>query len=960
MKRLVSIALAAMFSLSLAAQNSPLDVQEIKLSNGMQVWLNQDASQPKVFGAVVVKAGAKDCPDTGLAHYLEHLLFKGTTEMGTIDYQAEKVWLDSIAVCYNLLADTQDDSTRLEIQKHINELSIKAADYAIPNEFDLLTARFGGTGLNAATGYDQTYYFNTFSPQYLNQWCELNSHRMLSPVFRLFQSELETVYEEKNRASDNTMEGPLMEMIRVFSDGNPYSYEIIGSTENLKNPRLEEMMGFFNKYYVGNNMGLILSGDFETEKIDSLLESTFGRLPAGEPAVKEPVKVPEMKGARDVKIKAEIPLLKIAVYGFNGPKDGDPDAIALDLATSLLTNSFSSGLLDSLVMNHKLLLAASARLPMFNEMGVVGYVVVPSIPFGSLPKAEKIVREQVEKIKAGKFSDADLEALKLEAARNAMSQLETISSRSEEMIDVMAKNRSWSEYLADVDAIRLVTRDDVIRVANKYFGDDYIRFEKVSGSYPKDKVAAPKFDPIVPKHAGEKSEYAKKLEEMPVGDKEPRLLDFAADVQKIKLNDLVTLYYKPNEVNDLFSLTVQVDEGFNEDPLIPHVASFLNTIGTDSLSIQQLSTAWQNLGTSFSVGNANHNFTMSMTGFDNRFAPSVKLLRHFEDHAKADKESFNELKKSIDLEKKTFLTGGTSNIMQATMQRVFFGQNAPKLVALNGKELGKVGAKGLLDKFNDLLNKECSIFYCGTLPAETVADILRAELNLDRVQVSSNQNYLKYQVYDEPTVFFYNLPNSRQAQIVTYQTPDAPADPMQETLMEVLGEYIGGGMYSVMFQEVREFRSMAYSAHGQIVTPSPAEKEPKAMLMTSLGTQADKSLAAVQLVDSLLNQLPLKESTFTASVQSITASANNSYPAFRGVASKIHNYEIMGYSEDPNKAILDNLDNVSLESMQAFYDEFVKPANRCLIIVGDKTALPMDKIAEYGKIVELTQKDIYK
>ena len=130
--------------------------------------------------------------------------------------------------------------------------------------------------------------------------------------------------------------------------------------------------------------------------------------------------------------------------------------------------------------------------------------------------------------------------------------------------------------------------------------------------------------------------------------------------------------------------------------------------------------------------------------------------------------------------------------------------------------------------------------------------------------------------------------------------------------------------------------------------------------MTSLGTQADKSLAAVQLVDSLLNKLPLKESTFTASVQSITASANNSYPAFRGVASKIHNYEIMGYSEDPNKAILDNLDNVSLESMQAFYDEFVKPANRCLIIVGDKTALPMDKIAEYGKIVELTQKDIYK
>ena len=954
------IAAAMLLSLGANAQNSPLDVQEIKLSNGMQVWLNQDASQPKVFGAVVVKAGAKDCPDTGLAHYLEHLLFKGTTEMGTTDYEAEKVWLDSIAVCYNQLADTKNDSVRFEIQKHINELSIKAADYAIPNEFDLLTARYGGTGLNAATSYDYTYYFNTFSPQFISQWCELNSHRLLNPVFRLFQSELETVYEEKNRASDNTMEAPLMEMIRIFSDGNPYSYEIIGSTENLKNPRLEEMMNFFHKYYVGNNMGLILSGDFDLETIEPLLESTFGRLPAGEIAVKEPVKVPEIKGARDVKIKADIPMIKIAIYGFNGPKDGDPDARALDLAASLLSNSFSSGLLDSLTTNHKVLTAMAARLPLFTEMGVAGYVIIPSIPFGSLPKAEKLVIEQVEKVKAGKFSDADLEALKLEAARNAMSQLETISSRSDAMVEVMAQNRSWADYLAEVDAIRNISREDVIRVANKYFGKDYIRFEKVKGDYPKDKVAAPKFDPIVPKHASEKSEYAKKLEEMPVGDKEPRLLDFAADVEKIKLGDKVTLYYKPNEINDLFSLTVQVDEGFNEDPKIPFVATFLNTIGTDSLSIQQLSKAWQNLGTSFSVGNGNHNFTMSMTGYDSRFAASLKLLRHFEDHPKADKSSFKELKQSIELEKKTFLTGGTSNIMQATMQRVFFGENAPKLVALNAKELDKVGADGLLAKFSELLGKECSIFYCGSLPKETVAEALRAELDLERVTVPTQRNYLKYQVYDEPTVFFYNLPNSRQAQIMTYQTPEGPADDLQATLLEVLGEYFGGGMYSIMFQEVREFRSMAYSAHGQATRPLPVEAGEHALFINSLGTQADKSLAALELVDSLLTNFPLKESTFTASVQSITAEANNGYPSFRGVASSIHNYEIQGYTEDPDKAILENLGNVTLEGLKAYYDEFVKTANRSIIIVGDRTKLPMDKIAEYGKIVELTQKDIYK
>ncbi len=960
MKRFIVSAFALMAALCLHAQNNPLDVQEFKLSNGMQVWVNQDSSQPKVYGAVVVKAGGKDCPDTGLAHYLEHLLFKGTTELGTVDYEAEKVWLDSIAVCYNQLAETQNDSLRLVIQKEINRLSIKAADYAIPNEFDLLTARFGGTGLNAGTSYDYTFYYNTFSPQYIAQWCELNSHRMLNPVFRLFQGELETVYEEKNRAADNTMQAPLFEMIRTFSDGNPYSYEVIGSTENLKNPRLEEMMNFFKKYYVGNNMGLILSGDIDAATIQPLLEKTFGRLPAGDQAVKEPVAVPNIQGVRDVKIKAEIPLIKIAVYGFNGPKDGEPDAIALDLASSLLTNSFSSGLLDSLTTNHKVLAAAAGRVPMFNEMGIVGYLVIPSIPFGKLPKAEKLVREQVQKIKDGKFADADLEALKLEAARGAMQRLETISSRSDAMVEVMAQNRSWADYLAEVEAIQSITREDVIRVANKYFGEDYIRFEKVNGTYPKDKVAAPKFDPIIPKHAGEKSEYAKKLEAMPVAAYEPKLLDFEGDVQRVKLSDKVTLFYKPNEVNDIFSLSIQVDEGFNEDPVIPHVASFLNTIGTDSLSIQQLSKAWQNLGTSFSVSSDNHRFNLGITGFDSLFVPSVQLLRHFEDHAKADKESFKELKQGVNLEKKTFLTGGTSNIMQATSQRVFYGANAPKLRALNGKELGKIGPDGLLNKFSQLLDKECAIFYCGTLPIETVASVLKAELNLDRCKVASTQNYLPYLIYDKPTVFFYNLKNSRQAQIMTYQTPAAPADELQATLLEVLGEYIGGGMYSLMFQEVREFRAMAYSAHGYVTSPMPVEKEKSAALVTSLGTQADKSLAALQLVDSLLRVLPLKESTFTASVQSLAAQANNGYPTFRGVASSIHNCEIKGYTEDPNKAIVDHLDEVSLEAMKQYYDAFVAPSPRCLIIVGDREKLPMDKIAEFGEIVELTQKDIYK
>ena len=208
MRRLLTIAGLLLIAVAGQAQHSAaLQVKELKLSNGLTVWLNEDHSQPKVFGAVVVKAGAKDCPDTGIAHYFEHIMFKGTDSIGTVNYPAEKVYLDSIASQYELLAQTRDEAERKSIQRNINRLSILAGEYAIPNEFDRMIAEFGGTGLNAGTSYDYTYYYNTFSPQYMRQWLTLNSHRLIHPVYRLFQGELETVYEEKNRSADNILMG---------------------------------------------------------------------------------------------------------------------------------------------------------------------------------------------------------------------------------------------------------------------------------------------------------------------------------------------------------------------------------------------------------------------------------------------------------------------------------------------------------------------------------------------------------------------------------------------------------------------------------------------------------------------------------------------------------------------------------------------------------------------------------
>ena len=435
-------------ALACQAVCAQLQVQELKLSNGMTVWLNEDHSQPKVFGAVVVKAGAKDCPNTGIAHYFEHIMFKGTDRIGTTDYAKEKPWLDSISAQYDLLSQTKDEAERTRIQQHINELSLKAADYAIPNEFSRLISKYGGSSLNAGTGHDLTYYHNSFLPQFIEQWCWLNSERLITPVYRGFQGELENVYEEKNRASDQMGDARDKVFSAVFKT-QPYAYPIIGSTENLKNPRLSDMAAFYKKYYVASNMGLILCGDITADStLTALSEKTFERVQTGPTPERCLSPMPDIKAGESQEITLPIPLIGIEALIYKTPTEYAPDASALDLANKLLYNG-KAGLLDSLVNEHKLMMtiAMSASL---NDAAGTAVAIVPNL-LGKMKTAEARVLEQLRQVMDGNFSEQQVEYLKREMMMEAEKELETISSRSQKLVETFAKGRTWQDVLNKIE-----------------------------------------------------------------------------------------------------------------------------------------------------------------------------------------------------------------------------------------------------------------------------------------------------------------------------------------------------------------------------------------------------------------------------------------------------------------------------------------------------------------------------
>ena len=984
MNRIYIILIAACCVLTASASRvgvkgdgNPCQVKEIRLSNGLTVWLNEDHSQPKVYGALVVRAGAKDCPNTGIAHYLEHVLFKGTQKIGTVDYAAEKQWLDSISAKYNELSLTKDAARRLQIQHDISRLSQRAADYAIPNEFDRLISKYGGSGLNASTSWDRTEYHNTFAPQFLEQWCWLNSERMINPVFRLFQGELETVYEEKNRAADDMLTGAVEHVMAAAFKGHPYQYPIIGSTENLKNPRLQDMEDFFRKYYVAGNMGLMLCGDFQADGIEPLLERTFGRLPSsgGGLKVEGGGRMPSAENSVDneisftpppstlhpfngeaIDIKVKIPIVKAVGLLFRGPVEKAADYRALQLAMSLLTNDNQAGMLDSLRTAHKVMMALGQNFAL-NEAGAVGLLVIPKLPFGSKKKAERLCWQQIERLKRGDFSDEQLEQLKLELARNAETELETIGSRAAVMTEVFSQGRSWSDYLRQLDDLKGISKADVVSAANRYLlNDRYLRGVKKYGSYPKDKVTQPDYKPVVPKHAKEQSAYAKELEKLPVAASTPRLFDLDHDAEMTRLGDHTILYKVDNPANDLFTLSLKWFKGERDEPRQALLESYLSELGTDSLTKHQLGEAWQRLGTTFEAQSSDNFFMLTLTGFEHNLEPSLRLLSHVLTSLKPDKKAMSELASEYKVDHNQ-LDRTNSSVLQMVVSKIAKGDRSSYLRQPTVAEVKKTTGEELLRLFDDLRQYDCAVLYCGRQPAATVASYLPT---LDSRR-SPNDNEIRLQQVAEPVVYVYDMSDSRQMLIGTFGSVKPSLSEREEAQLRLWSQYMGGGMGSVLFQEIREFRAMAYSTGGQGIIPNRnRHNDYPSGYLAQLGTQADKAMQALAVLDSLMRHMPVNEQNVAAAKQEILSNINNTYPSFRQLANFVSNYRTLGYKEDPRAVLAREVPKLITADMVDFYQHNIQQQPRAYFIIGNKKQLDMQALSKYGRVVELKKEDVMR
>ena len=953
------IAASLMVSAFASAQTSDaLKVKTFTLDNGLTVWINEDPNQTAVYGAVVVKAGAVDCPGTGIAHYFEHMMFKGTDKIGTIDYEAEKPYLDSISVMYDKLAEATDADAKKEIQMEINRLSIKAADYAIPNEFNNLVSEMGGSGLNAFTSYDETVYHNMFLPEYFEQWAELNSERIINPVFRLFQSELETVYEEKNMGDDNLVSDFRDRMLQSIYKGTGYSENIVGTTENLKNPRLGQMREFFEKYYVASNMGLVLTGNIKADEAMPVIEKKFGRIRSGEPFTRSIGELEPINGEQNVMAKINMPIVKLGAVCFRGPSKTDPDFLAVSFLTSLLNNEAGTGLLDKMMVDHKLMMAMAMPDLSFRDAGSIMVLYMPKLLFQSEKKATKLIIDAFETIKKGDFSDDYFESCKLSFKKGLIEESENLASRMQSMAFAFSDGLDWNDVLTRPEKIDAMTKDDIVAIANKYFGNDRIMIHKEKGVAAKEKLQKPEYEKVVPKNRESSSAYALSLRKSAEGiNPMPKAIDYENDVRTVQLAPLVKLYAGGNPYNDVFQLNLSFARGTMEMPELERVSSYVNLLGTGTGSFDEIHSRLQAIGSTVSFYSSQNSFDVALTGFDDKLDETLAIAADIMKNIKGDKKKIRQMK----TEEKAGVIMNRSDIDalgEALSAKVLYGEKSIYLV-----DKGEFSNAALLNAFKEVQTIECDVTYSGTLDAENVASALKANIDLDAVVTPSTAplSYAPEKAFDTPRVFFVNKKDASQSQIRQIIVSDPIATQEDRFATNFYSSYLGGGMSSLLFQEIREFRSMAYSTNANFDKPHYCNREAQATALESyVGTQSDKTIDAMKIVDSLVLSTPFMENKIALVKKEILNRRCNAYPGFRAIPETIASDLRNGYTEDTLPIFLEAVGQLTPETMKATWEKYIAGRTAVWCIVGNDSKVDMAGLEQFGPVTTYKPADIIR
>lgn len=932
-------------------EGDPLNARIYTLDNGLKVYLSANKQAPKIYTLIAVSTGSKDDPHDaqGLSHYLEHMLFKGTDRFGTKNYEMEKPLLDTITAMYERRRADTDTAMRRLIYHKIDSVSYLASGYAIANEYDKMIADIGGTESNAYTSVEETVYTCNIPSNQLDKWLTIEAERFRHPVMRLFHTELEAVYEEKNRWLDNDDSKVWAAMMSGLFQKHTYGTQTtIGSVEQLKNPSVQKIIDYYDEKYVPNNMAICLAGDLDYEKTIELINEKFGSFPRKDVApfvspVEDPIASPIVKEVYG-------PSQESVSFGYRFGGAGTAAADILTILEYILSNG-TAGLIDlNLNQNQKVLDAYASTSD--NKDYSVFYCGGQPREGQSLDDVKNLLMEQINLVKQGKFPDWLIPAVISNFKLDRIRAYENNSTRADAFVNSFILGIPWEKFIFNIERLSKITKEDVVNFANENLNDNYVIVYKRTGEDTTiKKITKPEITPIQV-NRDDKSPFYQTVLDMKEPDIQPQFIDFKNEISELKLLNGIPVFYLMNTENDLFEIHFIIDAGTNQNKELALAVRYLNYIGDTKHSPSELKEEFYRLASSYSFAVNEDQLTVSLSGLKENFYKSLALLEDLLSNPKGSEEALKNLKSDIlkdrkdaKLSKQAILWGGMYNYAK-------YGKNNPFTYKLTQEELEKVTEPELIKIIKDFFSYKQRILYYGPENSSAlISDLDKIHKTPEELKSIPIRNKFVEKDINQNKVYVVNY-DMQQAEIIMLSR-GVMFDKKLVPIVAAFNEYF----QAIEYQDLRESKALAYATFANYQLPSKLERS--SYNIAYIGSQADKLSDAMKGLSQLINDMPEAEMTFDNIKNSLMNNLRSERITKANILFEFEREKKLGIDYDIRKDIYEKVPGYTLNDIKNFQQNYIKGKPLVTLVVGDINKLDMNVLKKYGEVKELTLKDIF-
>ena len=735
---------------------------------------------------------------------------------------------------------------------------------------------------------------------------------------------------------------------------HPYGTQTtLGTQEHLKNPSITNIKNYFNRYYVPNNVAICMAGDFNPDEVIELIKKYFGDWqPNKELSRPEFEPQPEITAIKDtsvVGLEAECMLMG---WRFNGAND--PQVDTLDVLTEVLANG-KAGLFDINLEQQMKARSVSAFTYSFTDYTALIFYAFPKNN-QTLEELRALIIEELGKLKNGEFSDELVQSVINNKKRAYYESLITNKSRADMFVDAFINGQEWKDVVGKIGRMEKITKQQLVDFANKHLNDNFVCVYKRQGEDTSiKKVEKPAITPI-PSNRDNASDFLKEIQASKTEPIKPRFVDFEKDMTKAEMPNGLPVLYKKNTTDGLFNLSFVYDYGTENVRGLDLVSDYLNYIGTDKRTSAEIKQEFYKLACNYNISIGDNRTTISLSGLQENMEQALALLEDIIGNAKGDKESYDKLVGMLIKAREDAKASQRSNF-NALRQYAIYGPYNSQRNTLSEKELRAGTPDMLTDMLKPFGELKHTIMYFGPMDVEPFKELIAKEHKMadEPKEAVAEKKYTKLETpeneiviapYDAKNIYLMQLHNENKQ-----WTPES------EPVVTLFNEYFGGGMNTIVFQELREARGLAYSASSFYNTPS--KKDDPEWYYTMIISQNDKMMDCISVFNEILDEMPQSENAFNVAKQSLTKSLESRRTTRFAVLTKYLSNQYLGIDYDINEKIYNALPSLTLQSIVDFEKQNMAKKPYRYIILGNEKELDIKSLEKIGKIKRLSTEEIF-